>query len=161
MIQLRPISTADAPLLQQLYADAKQTQFIQGAATLDPSHLLSRMLKVTQQPQPRYTYWVAIDPLTQQPFGLLSATAIDWHSSQAELGIMLLPQQQARGVAKQAFLLWMDTLRAMGIHHFYSQMHPDNHAAKRLVRQCGMTPCAAINTAHPGFYWVELKRVIP
>lgn len=155
MIQLRPISAADAPLLQQLYADAKQTQFISAATSIQPPQLLGRMLKAMQDTAPRYSYWVPIHSQTQQPLGLLSATAINWTTAQAELGIMLLPEQQARGVAKQAFLLWMDTLRAMGIHHFYSQMHPDNHAAKRLVRQCGMTPCAAQHQTNPGFYWVE------
>lgn len=158
MMQLRPLAAADAPLLQQLYTDAKQMQFIADAATVDAAQLLRRMLKAMQHQSPRYAYWVVIDTPTQAPLGLLSATAINWTAGQAELGIMLLPKQQARGVAKSAFLLLMDTLAAMGIRHFFSQMHPDNHAAKRLVRQCGMTPCTAQNHDHPGFYWVELNR---
>lgn len=155
MMDLRTLTATDVALLEQLYTDPKQMRFIHGAAAIDIHRLVAQMCQAMQQQPPRFAYWVIVDRDTQVAQGLLSATEICWTAARAELGIMLLPQYQAKGLAVQAFLSLMQWLHARGIRHFYSQMHPDNHAAKRLVRQCAMTPCAAQSQANPGFYWVE------
>lgn len=154
----RAISLDDAPLLQQLYSDPRMTQFIAPTTSTDTSSLLHQMIDAMAAPQPTFCYWVIVLPNQHSAVGLVSATQLNWQQHRAELGIMLLPSSQARGVAKQAFLQLIAMLQQQGFRQLYSRMAFANYAARRLVRQCGMRPCQAPTYAKSAetMYWVQL-----
>lgn len=155
-LMFRPLQHADASLLQSLYQDARLMRFIADPCDIDLRSLLHSMLDAMARPKPIFYYWV-VEQMSQ-PLGLVSATQINWQHRHAELGIMLLPNFQGKGIAKQVFLQLINLMFQQDLDCLYSRMLTTNLPAQRLVRQCGMVRCEAPYDAAQGMYWVKRER---
>lgn len=155
-VTFRPLQHTDAALLQRLYHDARLMRFIANPCDIDLQSLLNSMVDAMAKPKPTFCYWVVEQ--MGQPLGLVSATQIHWQHRHAELGIMLLPCFQGKGIAKQVFSQLITRMFQQDLDCLYSRMLTTNLPAQRLVRQCGMVPCGAPYDAAQGMYWVKREH---
>jgi RimJ/RimL family protein N-acetyltransferase len=134
---LRPICLADAAELAAIYTDARTQQFV--GQLLPHAEALARIeacVSANQQPQLQ-KFYLALENPQQQLVGMLAVFAINAAERTLELGIMLLPGRQQPGLAKTAYSALMSRARALGFA-VQASIHPQNLAAIRLARQCGM-----------------------
>lgn len=144
--RLRPVCAADAPVLAAIYTDARTQQFVgQLLPHADALVRIEACASANQQPQLQ-KFYLALENPQQQLAGMLAVFDIQPAAATLELGIMLLPGRQQPGLAKTAYSALMQ--RALQ-HGFEVQVsiHPENLAAIRLARQCGMELLQSAATA--------------
>lgn len=134
---LRPICLADAAELAAIYTDARTQQFVgQRLAHAEARARIEACVRANQHPQLQ-KFYLALENPQQQLAGMLAVFAINPTENRLELGIMLLPGRQQPGLAKTAYSALMSRARALGFE-VQAGIHPQNLAAIRLARQCGM-----------------------
>lgn len=139
--RLRPLCVADAAMLAPIYTDARTQQFVgQLLAEADAIDRIEACIRANQQPQLE-KFYLALENPQHQLAGMLAVFDIDNADSSLELGIMLLPGRQQTGLAKSAYSALIRRSFMLGFQRVYANMHPQNLAAQRLARQCGMTQC--------------------
>lgn len=136
--RLRPVCAADAPVLAAIYTDARTQQFV--GQLLPQTEAMARIeacARANQQPQLQ-KFYLALENPQQQLAGMLAVFDITPAAGTLELGIMLLPDRQLPGLAKTAYSTLIARAFALGFQQVFASMQPQNLAALRLVRQCGM-----------------------
>lgn len=140
--RLRPACTEDAAILAAIYTDFRTQQFV--GQLLTEAQAMARIAAcviANQQPE-REKFYLALENSQQQLAGMLAVFDIDNTNSSLELGIMLLPDRQSPGLAKTAYSALIERAFALGFQRVFAGMQPQNLAALRLVRQCGMVQCS-------------------
>lgn len=140
---VRPLSDADLPGLTGLYTDPRTQQFV--GQLLTEATAISRLQACLRSNQrlPLQQVYLTVENQRQQLAGMAAGFAIQPDSSWLELGIMLLPGLQAPGLAKAAYAGLIRQALGLGFVQVQASMQPQNLAALRLVRQCGMQLLAA------------------
>ena len=140
--RLRPVCAADAQELAAIYTDTRTQQFVGQLLTAEQAVArIEACAGVNQQPQLQ-KFYLALENPQQQLAGMLAVFDIDNANSSLELGIMLLPDRQSPGLAKTAYSALVERAFALGFQRVFAGMQPQNLAALRLVRQCGMVQCS-------------------
>lgn len=135
--QVRPLDSADFSAISGIYTDGRTQQFV--GQHLSEAAALARLQACLQANAQRPLRQVYLTVLSQQqPAGVLAGFAMQPHLATIELGIMLLPGSQRPGLAKAAFGGLIQQVFALGFWQVQASMQPQNLAAQRLVRQCGM-----------------------
>ncbi|TXH97895.1 MAG: N-acetyltransferase [Rheinheimera sp.] len=139
--RLRPVCAADASVLVAIYTDARTQQFVGQLLTdADAIDRIAACAEANQQPQ-RQKFYLALENPQQQLAGMLAVFNIEPALGLLELGIMLLPGRQQPGLARTAYSALIERAFALGFFQVFASMQPQNLAALRLVRQCGMRQC--------------------
>lgn len=144
--RLRPVCTADAPVLAAIYTDARTQQFV--GQLLSQTEAMARIeacARANQQSELQ-KFYLALENPQQQLAGMLAVFDITPAAGTLELGIMLLPDRQQSGLAKTAYSALMQRALLLGFEVQVS-IHPENLAAIRLARQCGMQLMQSTATA--------------
>lgn len=140
--RLRPVYADDAAVLAAIYTDVRTQQFI--GQLLSHTEAMARIeacARANQQTQLQ-KFYLALENSQQQLAGMLAVFDIDSVSCSLELGIMLLQGRQSPGLAKAAYSALIERAFALGFQQVFASMQPQNLAALRLVRQCGMRQCS-------------------
>ena len=135
---VRPLCVADLPGLTGLYTDPRTQQFV--GQLLTETAAIARLqacLRANQQ-SPLQQVYLAVENQRQQLAGMAAGFALQPDRAWLELGIMLLPGLQAPGLAKAAYAGLIQQALDLGFLQVQASMQPQNLAAIRLVRQCGM-----------------------
>ncbi len=144
--RLRPVCAADTLELAVIYTDARTQQFV--GQLLSQTEAVARIeacVRANQQPQLQ-KFYLALENPQQQLAGMLAVFDITPATGTLELGIMLLPDRQQPGLAKIAYSALMQRALILGFEVQVS-IHPENLAAIRLARQCGMQLLQSAATA--------------
>lgn len=144
--RLRPVCAADAPVLAAIYTDARTQQFV--GQLLSQTEAMARIeacARANQQSELQ-KFYLALENPQQQLAGMLAVFDITPAAGTLELGIMLLPDRQQSGLAKTAYSALMQRALLLGFEVQVS-IHPENLAAIRLARQCGMQLMQSTATA--------------
>lgn len=140
--RLRPVCTADAPVLGAIYTDARTQQFVGQLLTeTDAMARIEACAGANLQP-PLQKFYLALENSQQQLAGMLAVFDIEPAAGSLELGIMLLAGRQQPGLAKTAYAALIGRAFDLGFLQVFASMRPQNLAALRLVRQCGMVQCS-------------------
>lgn len=135
--RLRPVCAADAQELAAIYTDTRTQQFVGQLLTAEQAVArIETCAGVNQQPQLQ-KFYLALENPQQQLSGMLAVFDISPATCTLELGIMLLPGRQQPGLAKTAYSALMQRAVTLGFE-VQVNIHPQNLAALRLARQCGM-----------------------
>lgn len=135
--RLRPVCAADAQGLAAIYTDTRTQQFVGQLLTTEQAVArIEACAGVNQQPQLQ-KFYLALENPQQQLSGMLAVFDISPATGTLELGIMLLPGRQQPGLAKTAYSALMQRAVILGFEVLVN-IHPQNLAALRLARQCGM-----------------------
>ena len=144
--RLRPVCAADAPVMAAIYTDARTQQFV--GQLLSQTEAMARIeacARANQQSELQ-KFYLALENPQQQLAGMLAVFDITPAAGTLELGIMLLPDRQQSGLAKTAYSALMQRALLLGFEVQVS-IHPENLAAIRLARQCGMQLMQSTATA--------------
>lgn len=140
--RLRPVCAADAQELAAIYTDTRTQQFVGQLLTAEQAVArIEACAGVNQQPQLQ-KFYLALENPQQQLSGMLAVFDISPATCTLELGIILLPGRQLPGLAKTAYSALIARAFALGFQQVFASMQPQNLAALRLVRQCGMVQCS-------------------
>lgn len=133
---LRPLADGDGALYAALYGDADVMRHVR--APLAPAEAArSFAIALRQQRDPRATrrWWVLQPRDETRACGLLG---LQLETGSAELGILLHPARQGRGLAREALRrLCASVFETRGLRHLSARHHPDNAAAARLFAAAG------------------------
>jgi len=135
---VRPLCGADLPGLTGLYTDPRTQQFV--GQLLTETAAMTRLqacLRANQQ-LPLQQVYLAVENQRQQLAGMAAGFSLQPDRAWLELGIMLLPGLQAPGLAKAAYTGLIQQALDLGFLQVQASLQPQNLAALRLVRQCGM-----------------------
>ncbi len=136
--RVRPVCVADAPVLAAIYSDARTQQFV--GQLLPQATAVARIevcARVSQRAELQ-KFYLALENSQQQLAGMLAVFDIQADASSVELGIMLLPGRQQAGLAKVAYAGLIQRAFTLGFAGVQAGIAPQNLAALRLVRLCGM-----------------------
>lgn len=151
-IHLRLLEASDEPLYLDLYGDPETMRHIGPALDRDRAGRSFRAAcRANQRQPPNARFWVVQARGTGQSLGLIG---LHWDGEDsAELGVVLPPALQGRGVATAAITcllpLAFDALRLARIHTRHAQAHGP---ASGLMTAVGFSAVASSPT-HPGRYW--------
>ncbi|MDZ7869945.1 MAG: GNAT family N-acetyltransferase [Rheinheimera sp.] len=135
---VRPLQAADVAGLSGIYTDPRTQQFVgQLLSETQACARLQACLSANQQ-QPLQKFYLAVENNRQQLAGMAAGFALQPDRAWLELGIMLLPGLQTPGLAKSAYAGLIQQALGLGFSQVQASMQPQNLAALRLVRQCGM-----------------------
>lgn len=140
---VRPLREADVAGLTGIYTDPRTQQFVGQQLSETQAHARLQACLIANQQQPLQKFYLAVDNHQQQLAGMAAGFAIQQGRARLELGIMLLPRQQTPGLAKAAYGGLIQQALRLGFMQVQASMQPQNLAAVRLVRQCGMQLLAA------------------
>ncbi|WP_348732899.1 GNAT family N-acetyltransferase [Rheinheimera texasensis] len=144
--RLRPVCAADAPVMAAIYTDARTQQFV--GQLLSQTEAMARIeacARANQQSELQ-KFYLALENPQQLLAGMLAVFDVTPAAGTLELGIMLLPDRQQAGLAKTAYSALMQRALLLGFEVQVS-IHPENLAAIRLARQCGMQLMQSTATA--------------
>ncbi|HEV8692574.1 MAG TPA: GNAT family N-acetyltransferase [Lysobacter sp.] len=140
-LRLRPLDATDEAFYCQLYADPVVMRHIGAPISSEAARrsLLAACRQAAHYPPHRRT-WVMTEVATNVDIGLL-ALVNDRHAPTAEIGALLLDDQQNRGYATEA----INTLVAYAFHELglaavYTRHTGDNALAAGLMRKLGFIP---------------------
>lgn len=135
---VRPLQAADVAGLSPIYTDPRTQQFV--GQLLSETQACARLQAclLANQQQPLQKFYLAVDNNRQQLAGMAAGFALQPDRVWLELGIMLLPGQQTPGLAKAAYAGLIQQALGLGFLQVQASMQPQNLAAIRLARQCGM-----------------------
>lgn len=141
--RVRPVREADAPVLAAIYRDARTQQFV--GQLLSEAAAVGRIKACARanQNSDMQKFYLALENSEQQLAGMLAVFDIQPDRSRVELGIMLLPDRQQAGLAKAAYAGLIQRALALGFAQVQAGFAPQNLAALRLVRLCGMQQLSA------------------
>lgn len=142
---LRLLDDGDGALYASLYGDPATMAFV--APALEPARLaraLTATCSANMATPPRRRTWVIRDRALARDLGLIGliwdgAPEGDRHG--AELGVMLPPAWQDRGVAREAIAAVCDHAFAeLGLAFLHTSHAPDHALAAGLMRRTGFVP---------------------
>lgn len=143
-LNLRPIQPADEAFYCSLYTNPTVMYFV--APALTPDQAQRGFLKTLDLMQARpmaCLLLVIVDRTTQRPVGLCGVPQFDADANTLEIGVMLLPDAQGKGYAKQSKIGLMQRLfSALPANEICIRYQPENSAAARSNRSIGFLPSA-------------------
>ncbi len=83
----------------------------------------------------------------KKPIGQISLYRIDWNTSEAEFGRLMIGDEQAtgRGLAYEATTLLVEFgFRELGLHHIYLEVFQHNTSAIAVYEKCGFQATESI-----------------
>jgi RimJ/RimL family protein N-acetyltransferase len=99
----RPIDADDRALYRALYTAPAVMDQIGPVRTLaEADALLAHALAHTQDPAERARYWRIAEPSSELAVGIVALVRSDRTPEEGELGVMLLPAAQGRGLGRSA-----------------------------------------------------------
>lgn len=138
-LQLRPLGPADEAFYCRLYADPAVMRHV--AAPLSPeaaSRAFRLLLRQVRQQPPRTQAWVIFERAVAAEAGLLALGDSGGTGETAELGTMVLPAHQRRGIAHEAQAALLDVvLDSHRLQVVWSRHAPANVAAAALKGKLG------------------------
>jgi RimJ/RimL family protein N-acetyltransferase len=141
-LQLSPLTDEDGDAYVALYGDATVMRHVRPPlADVDARRSFSGALRQQREFPPRRHWWTLRTPDGAETFGL---AGLAYTGTDTELGILLRPAWQGRGLAQ-------DAVRALCVHAFAAQALSsvsarhgvDNLAAHRLFAHAGFEPAPA------------------
>jgi RimJ/RimL family protein N-acetyltransferase len=135
---VRPLQAADVAGLSGIYTDPRTQQFVGQLLSERQACARLQACLIANQQQPLQKFYLAVENSRQQLAGMAAGFALQPDRAWLELGIMLLPGQQTPGLAKAAYAGLIQQALGLGFLQVQASMQPQNLAALRLVRQCGM-----------------------
>lgn len=158
-VRLRPLLAADEPLYCAVYTDVDLMRQVTEVLTMPAAQRAFVLaLKANADPQSRARYWVI--QASDADVGLLGVVATPATESEleCEVGAMVLPSWQSRGVAANAIALLADhVFSASTVTRLHTRHAGNNGSAGGLMHKLGFVALAADADAPLGFRW-ELTR---
>lgn len=99
----RPIDAHDRPLYRALYtAPAVMAHIGPTRTPAEADALFAQALAHSQDPAERARYWRIAEPSSEVVVGIVALVRSDRTPAEGELGVMLLPEAQGRGLGRSA-----------------------------------------------------------
>lgn len=135
-LRLRPLAEADGRLYAALYGDAEVMRHVRSPLTAaEAARSFAAALRQQRDAMATRRWWVLQPRDDAGPCGLLG---LHRQGEGAELGILLHPARQGRGLARDALRrLCAFAFETQGLGQLSAQHHPDNAAAARLFEAAG------------------------
>lgn len=141
-VQARLLASEDRELYVRLYVDPKVMAHI--ATPMDSAAAetaFARTCRANANPAARSRCWRLTHRQTREALGLAAFMRSAREPLRAEVGIMLLPEWHARGVALSALRGLIDALLGddwtLGIEELIGRHAPSNRGAEGLMRMVG------------------------
>ena len=139
-IALRALEPEDLELIYRVENDADIWRY--GSTTVPYSRYAVRQYLEQNQNDifmDRQLRMVAVDSSTGKPVGLADLTSFDPKHQRAEIGLLVLPECQRRGIGQSILSLLEAHALQWPLHQLYAIIAVSNEAAQHLFRNAGYT----------------------
>lgn len=137
-LHLRPMDDGDEAFYCRLYTDPELMRHI--AAPMSPERAQRSFHAVMKQQGGSRMIWIIAEHGDEAACGILGVFPQD---DAAEVGVMLVPQAQARGFAAEVIASIAGALFRTGrVVRLWTRHATQNAPAGRLMRNLGFEPCA-------------------
>jgi RimJ/RimL family protein N-acetyltransferase len=143
-LHLRLLAEGDEVLFHGLYTDPETMRFIGPPLSVEKAAKSFQKIVARQREAALKGRFLAIlEKATLQPLGICGTSLHDGGALRLEVGIVLRPQAQSRGFAREALAALMKRIFAMSpIEEIYVRFSAQCPAVERLNIHLGFTPCA-------------------
>lgn len=133
---LTPLVANDEKQHMRLYTDPQVMHFVRRPMSEKAAkQQFDREMYMNQQTPPSLRTW-SIRPQGAQQFA--GVAYLFWHDQskhQAEYGLMLLPEQQGRGIANEVTPCLLDyAFNDLAVRQVWAKTHPNNSAACKFLQ---------------------------
>lgn len=138
-LRLDPLAQADGDLYASLYSDFEVMRHVRSPLTrAEARRSFAVALRQQQQSPARHRWWTLRSREHAEPFGLIG---LAYRNREAELGILLHPGWQGRGLATEAVhRLCTFAVETQGLSMLSARHRGANLAAARLFAAAGFEP---------------------
>lgn len=147
----RLLDAEDENLFCDVFTDKTTMMLIGPALSEEAAATLYRSAQRANLRQPNRDLYYAIRcKRTDDEIGICTLQRIDWVSRCAEVGLMLRPEKQHRGLGPEILQgLVRSAFDGFGFDRLHVSYHAENLAAKRLFAACGFAemPCTPYDVA--------------
>lgn len=131
-IYLKPVTTDDLDIFQQIYGSEEVMRYIGQIMTPEQANIqLNKTIQVMQAKYPDYLTFVIIDKESDSKVGLTGLSWFDGHDrATVAVGVMILAHWRRRKIAHQAKTLIINAaFETLGIDTVYAYCQISNQAA--------------------------------
>jgi RimJ/RimL family protein N-acetyltransferase len=145
-VRLQPLDDTDGALYVALYTDAVVLAHVMPPLSLPVAQRsFAAACRQARQPAPARRYWTIRGRDGGEAMGLLGLVSGP-RQGLAEVGILLVPEWQRRGVAREAVAMLVAQMFSAGTLESIEARHaPGNRAAARLFDSLGFRAIAGAN----------------
>lgn len=136
---LTPLVASDEKEHMRLYTDPQVMHFVRRPMSEKAAkQQFDREMQMNQQTPPSLLTW-SIRPQGAKQFA--GVAYIFWHDEskrQAEMGVMLLPEQQGRGIANEIIPCLLNyAFKELAVRQVWAKTHPANSAGCKTLQKSG------------------------
>jgi RimJ/RimL family protein N-acetyltransferase len=146
-VRLEPWGSGDLHLMQRLLGDPAMTDHLGGPES--PAKIAQRQIRY-EQPNSRQ-YKILIDQ-PGEAVGAVGYWEKEWRGATVwEVGWLVLPEQQGRGLASAGMRLLLEIVRADTVQHRFVHAYPsvDNGPSNTICRKLGFELLGAVDFEYP------------
>lgn len=135
-VLLRPLRGQDESLYVRLHASVETMRHVSAVVNADTARKrFSAALRLTESPEPAYWIWTVSSTEGVAAVGIASLMA---SGSSAEIGMLLLPEWQGRGVGTHAVRAITEyAFSVLGVSQVESRQRARNLGWERLMQRSG------------------------
>lgn len=129
-LSLQPVDKSSLALLARLYGCDKTMRYIAPPFSLHQTESMLNLM-LNQHKQQQYSSLILIikNKVTADNYGICGLPNLELSNKKAEVGVMLLPIGQGKGVVVEVVRALVAKLINLGIETIYMQIDPQNKAA--------------------------------
>ncbi|MGI5310291.1 GNAT family N-acetyltransferase [Rheinheimera sp. WS51] len=129
-LRLEPIDSSSIELLAKLYGCSKTMQYIADPLSFSKIEKMMSDIMYKQQRQHYDTLLLRIKHKDNETdFGIGGMPYLNLTNKEAEVGVMLLPLAQGKGLAVEVVKALVNMLKQLDVNTIYMNIDPDNKAA--------------------------------
>lgn len=137
---LREMTLPDAPCILRLRSNEEVMKYINRplTRTLEDAQAWIGVVVSTLQKAEGITWCIALKETPSEPVGTIGLWRIEKENYRAEIGYMLEPSLQGKGIMYEAIQKVVDFgFRQMGLHSIEGQLDPRNIASAKVLEKAG------------------------
>lgn len=139
-LSLRQLALADAPAVQRLRSDMEVMKYINRPLTLtvQEAEAWIRIVLENLEKSDGITWCIALKEAPAEHIGNIGLWRIEKENYRAEIGYMLEPSLQGKGLMYEAICQVMEYgFKEMKLHSIEAQLDPRNAASAALLKKAG------------------------
>ncbi len=155
LINLRPWSDEDYPLLMRLMGDPAMMEHLGGPES--PEKIQERQQRYLSPDLSQGQMFVILVGPERAAAGSIGYWERQWRGETVwETGWLVLPEFQGQGIATRATVALVETVRAVGKHRFlHAFPAADNGPSNAICRKAGFTLLEALDFEYPAGHWMR------